>query len=100
MSPDHLEGDHPRHSAVEGQFLCAIYSRPAQAASVTAVNLQLAVRHGGNCEYVEAFAELPTSDDQFILPNGETEPVLSGTADNLESFECESGTLLADEENS
>jgi hypothetical protein len=77
MSPDHLEGDHPHRSAVEKQVPYAIYCRQAQAASVTAVDLQLAERHGGDCEDVEAFAEPPTPDDQSTLPNGEVELVLS-----------------------
>jgi hypothetical protein len=91
---------HPRCSAVEKQILYAIYSRQAQAASVTAANLKVAERHGGDCEDVESFAEPPTSDDQTILPDGEMEPVLSGMADTLESIECQLGTLLADDESS
>jgi hypothetical protein len=65
---------------------------------VTAADLQLARRHGGYCEDVEASAEPPPSDDQSILPNGGMEPVLSGTTDTLESIKCELGILLADEE--
>jgi hypothetical protein len=76
----------------------AIYSRQEQAASVTAADLQLAERHEGDCEVVESFAELPTSDDQSILPSGEMEPVLSGTAETLERIEFELRILLADAE--
>jgi hypothetical protein len=78
---------HPRCSAVENQILYAIYSRQAQAASVTAATLQVAERQGSDCEDFESFAEPPTSDDQAILPDGEMEPVLSGTTDTLESIE-------------
>jgi hypothetical protein len=91
---------HPRCSAVEKQVLHAIYSRQAQAASVTAADLQVAERLGGDCEDGESFAEPPTSDDQAIFPDGELEAVLSGTADTLESVDCQLGTLLADEESS
>jgi hypothetical protein len=83
---------------VEKQFLYAIYSSQAQAPLETAAYLQLAERHGGDCEEVEASAELPTSVDQSILLNGEMEPVLSGTAINLESLKCELGILLAVEQ--
>jgi hypothetical protein len=68
MSPDHLEGEHPRRSA-EKQFLYAIY-RQAQAASVTAADLQQVDRDGGDCEDVEASAEPPTSDDKSIFLTG------------------------------
>jgi hypothetical protein len=85
---------------VEKQVLYDIYSRQAQAASVTAADLQVAKRLGGDCEDGESFAEPPTSDDQAIFPEGELEPVLSGTADTLESIDCQLGTLLADEESS
>jgi hypothetical protein len=85
---------------VEKQVLYAIYSRQAQAALVTAADLQVARRLGGDCEDGESFAEPPTADDQAILPDGEMEPVLSGTADTLESIECQLGTLLADDESS
>jgi hypothetical protein len=54
---------------------------------VTATGLQLAERHWGDCEDVEEFAEPPTSDDQSILPNGEMEPALSGTADTWRILE-------------
>jgi hypothetical protein len=77
MSPNYLEGDHPRLPAVEKQFMYAIYSRQGQALSVTASDLQLAKRHGGDCEFVEAFAELSRSDDQSLLPNGKMELVIS-----------------------
>jgi hypothetical protein len=70
------------------QIIHAIYSRQAQAASVTAADLQLAERHGGDCEDVEAPAEPPTSDDRSILPTGEMEHELSGTTDTLERIEC------------
>jgi hypothetical protein len=70
----------------------------AQAASVTAADLQVAKILGGDCENGESFAEPPTSDDQAILPDGEIEPVLSGTADTLKTIDCQLGTLLADEE--
>jgi hypothetical protein len=61
MSPDHLKGDHPRCSEVAKQVLYANYSwRQAKAASVTAADMQLADRHGGDCKDVEAFAEPPT----------------------------------------
>jgi hypothetical protein len=53
---------------------------------MTAANLQVAERQGGDCEGVESFAEPPTSNDEAILPDGEMEPVLSGTADTLESI--------------
>jgi hypothetical protein len=89
---------HPRCSAVEKQVLYDIYSRQAQAASVTAADLQVAKILGGDCENGESFAEPPTSDDQAILPDGEIEPVLSGTADTLKTIDCQLGTLLADEE--
>jgi hypothetical protein len=52
----------------------------------------------GDNEDVDAFAEPPTSDDQSILPTGEVEPVLFGTAYILESIECNLTVLLADEE--
>jgi hypothetical protein len=91
---------HPRCSEVEKQILYAIYRRQAQAASVTAADLQVAERQNCDCEDIESFAEPPTSDDQAILPDGELEPVLSGTADTLESIECQLGTLLADDANS
>jgi hypothetical protein len=55
---------------------------------VTAADLQLAERHGGDCEDVEASVEPPTSDDRSILPNGEMEHELSGTTDTLERVEC------------
>jgi hypothetical protein len=77
MSPSYLEGDHPRLPAVEKHVLYAIYSGQGQAVSVTASDLQLAKRHGGDCEVVEAFAELSTSDDQSLLPNGKMELVIS-----------------------
>jgi hypothetical protein len=99
ISPDQLEGDHPRRSALK-RVLYAIYSRQAQAASVTAADLQLAERHGDGCDDVEAFAEPPVSDDKSILPNGKMEPVLSSTTDTLDSIECELAILLADEESS
>jgi hypothetical protein len=67
---------------------------------VTAADLQLAERHGGDCENVEASSEPPTSDGQSVLPNGEVEPVPSGATDALERIECELGILLADEERS
>jgi hypothetical protein len=70
MSPDLLEGGHPRRSAVEKHVLYAIYRRKARAASVTAADLQLAERQGGACEDAEAFAELPKSDDESVLLNG------------------------------
>jgi hypothetical protein len=85
---------------VEEKILYAIYSWQAQTASVTAADLQVAERQGGDCEDVESFAEPQTSDDQAILPDGEMEPLLSGTADTLESIECQLGTLLVDDENS
>jgi hypothetical protein len=91
---------HPRCSAVEKQILYAIHSRQAQAAPGTAADLQVAERQGGDCEDGESFAEPQTSDDQAIIPDGEMEPVLSGTADTLESIECQLGTLLADDESS
>jgi hypothetical protein len=90
----------PRCSAVEKQVLYDIYSRQAQAALVTAADLQVAERHAGACEDGESFAEPPTSDDQAILRDGEIEPVLSGSADTLKSIECQLGTLLADGESS
>jgi hypothetical protein len=96
MSPDHLEGEHPRRSAVEKQVMYTIYSRQSHPASVTAADLQLAERHGGNCEDVEASAEPPTSDDQAIRCSGKMEPVLSGTTDALEHIECELGIPLAE----
>jgi hypothetical protein len=65
---------------------------------VTAADLQMAERQGGDCEDVVSFAEPPTSDDQAILPDEEMKPVLFGTADTLESVECQLGTLLADDE--
>jgi hypothetical protein len=115
MSPDLFEEDtgpaprrngfgrgtdtRPGASAMQ-QVLYAIYSRQSQAASVTAADLQVAERHGGDCEEVVSFAVPPTSDDQSILPSGETEPVLSGTADTLESMVWHWGILLADEESS
>jgi hypothetical protein len=89
----------PRRSAVEKQVLYLIYIRQAQAATVTAADLQLAERHGGDCEDVEAPAEPPTSDDQSILPNGEMEPVLSGTTDTLERIDCDMGILLSKDGN-
>jgi hypothetical protein len=114
MPPDHLEEDAgraPRRnclqnglcytpccSEIEKNVLYAIYSRQAQDASLTAADRQLVERRGGDCEYVEPFAEPPASDDQSILPVGAMEPGLSGTVDTLESNECESGILLADEE--
>jgi hypothetical protein len=67
---------------------------------VTAADLQVAKRQGGDCEDVESFVEPPTSDDQAILPDGEMEPVLSGTAGTLRSIECQLRTLLADDESS
>jgi hypothetical protein len=67
---------------------------------VTAADLKVAEIQGDDCEDVESFAEPPTSDDQATLPDGEIEPVLSGTADTLESIECQLGTLLADDESS
>jgi hypothetical protein len=82
------------------QILYAIYSRQEKAASVTAADLQMAERQGGDCEDVELFAEPPTSNDQAKLPDEEMEPVLSGTADTLESIACQLGTLLADDESS
>jgi hypothetical protein len=100
MSQDHLEGDDPRHSGVEKQFLYAIYSRYAQAASVTAADPQLAERHGGDCDDVEAFAKPPTSNDRSYFLTGKMEPVLSGTADARESIEIELGILIPDEESS
>jgi hypothetical protein len=90
----------PSFSAVKKQILYPIYSRQAQAVSVTAADLQVAERQGGDCEDVESFAEHPTTDDQAILPDGKMEPVLSGTADTLESIACQLGTLLADDESS
>jgi hypothetical protein len=57
-------------------------------------------RRGAACEEVESFSEVPTSDNQSTLPNREMEPVLSGTADTLESIERELDILLADEERS
>jgi hypothetical protein len=42
----------------------------AYSASSEFADLQLAERHGGDCEDVEASAEPPTSDDQSILPDG------------------------------
>jgi hypothetical protein len=90
----------PRCLAVEKQILYAIYSREAQAASVTAADLQVAERQGGDCEYVESLAENPTSDDQDILSDGEMKPLLSGTPDTLERIECQLSTLLADDESS
>jgi hypothetical protein len=65
---------------------------------VTVADLQVAERHGGDREDAEPFAEPPTSDDQSILSNEEMEPVLSSTADILESIACQLGVLLADEE--
>jgi hypothetical protein len=64
---------------------------------VTAADLQSVETHGGDCEDVEASAEPPTSDDQSILPTGETQLVLSATTDTMERIECELGILLADE---
>jgi hypothetical protein len=91
---------HPRCSAVEKQIMHAVYSRQGRNAPVTAVDLQVAERQGGDCEDVDSFAEPPTSDNQVALPDGEMEPVLSGTADTFESIECQLGILLADEESS
>jgi hypothetical protein len=59
-------------------------------------DLHVAERHGGDCEYA-SFAEPPS--DLFILPSGDVEPVVSGTADNLRNIACQLGILLADEEN-
>jgi hypothetical protein len=67
---------------------------------VTAVNLQVEERQGGDCEDVDSFPEPPTSDNQVALPDGEMEPVLPGTADTFESIECQLGILLAEEESS
>jgi hypothetical protein len=67
---------------------------------VTAADLQVAERQGGDCEDVKSFAEPPISDNQAILPDEEMEHVLSGTADTLESIEYQLGTLLADNESS
>jgi hypothetical protein len=61
---------HPRYLAVEKQILYAIDSRQAQSASVTAADLQVAERQGGDCDNVESFAEPQTSVDQAILPDG------------------------------
>jgi hypothetical protein len=47
---------------------------------VTATDLHVTERHGGDREVVESFALLPASDDQFILPTTETEPALSHSA--------------------
>jgi hypothetical protein len=63
MSPDCLEWEHPRRSAVEKQVVYATYSGQAKAASVIAADLPLAERHGGDCDDVTAFAEPPTSED-------------------------------------
>jgi hypothetical protein len=65
---------------------------------VTAADLQLAERHGGDCEDVESFAELPISATNSKLLNGN--PALSGTADTLEGIACQLGILLADEQSS
>jgi hypothetical protein len=100
MSPDHRAGDHPPALQWRKQYLYSIYSRQAQAASVTAADLQLAERPGGDCEDVEASAGPATSDDQSILPTGEAKPVLSGTTNTLERIEFELGILLAGEESS
>jgi hypothetical protein len=72
--------------------MCAIYSRQSQAASVAADDLHVAERHGVDCEYA-SFAEPPS--DLFILPSGDVEPVVSGTADNLRNIACQLGILLA-----
>jgi hypothetical protein len=70
---------------VKKQVLCTINCRQAQVASVTAAGLQVAERHGGDCKDVESFAVPPTSDDEFILPKAEMEPVISGTAGTLKT---------------
>jgi hypothetical protein len=67
---------------------------------MTAIDLQVAERQGRDCEDVDSFAEPPKSDNQVAIPDGEMEPVLSGTADTYESIECQLGILLADEESS
>jgi hypothetical protein len=75
---------------VEKQVTYAIYSSQPQAASVRAAGLQLAERHGGDCEDVESFVERPMSDDQSILlPRGDMNLVLSGMADTLENIACQ-----------
>jgi hypothetical protein len=66
---------------------------------VTDADLQLAERHAGDCEDVEASAEPPTSDNLSLLLNEKIDPVLSSTTDTLR-IECELGILLADEESS
>jgi hypothetical protein len=43
---------------------------------------------------------LPPASDRFILRNGVMEPVLSTTADTLESITCRLSILLADKESS
>jgi hypothetical protein len=88
----------PRCTVVEKQVLYDIYNRRTQAASVTAADMHMAERHGGECEDVEAFAVPPTWDDQFICPNGKMQPVISGTVDTLETIACQLGILLADAE--
>jgi hypothetical protein len=50
MSPNHLEEDHPRRSAMEKQVLDAFYSWQVQAALVTAADLQL-VRFCAYCQF-------------------------------------------------
>jgi hypothetical protein len=67
---------------------------------VTAADLQFVERHRDDSEDVEASAEPPTSDDHSILPNGEMEPVLTGTTDTSECIEYELSILLADDESS
>jgi hypothetical protein len=63
-------------------------SAQAQVAYVTTADVQVAERRRGHCDDVKSFAVPPTSDDRYIFPNGEMDPVLPGTADTLESIAC------------